>query len=53
MAAIVSLAGALGIDAIAEGVENEDQASHLLELGCPYAQGYLFGAPGARISSAG
>ena len=45
VAAIVSLAGALGIDAIAEGVENEAQASHLLEFGCSFAQGFLFGAP--------
>ena len=51
VAAIVSLARALGIDAIAEGVENEDQAELLRELGCPLAQGYLFGAPGARITS--
>jgi diguanylate cyclase (GGDEF)-like protein/PAS domain S-box-containing protein len=52
VAAIVSLAGALGIDAIAEGVENEAQAARLMEFGCSYAQGYLFGAPGARITSA-
>ena len=45
VAAIVSLAGALGIDAIAEGVENEAQASQLLEFGCSFAQGFLFGAP--------
>jgi EAL domain-containing protein (putative c-di-GMP-specific phosphodiesterase class I) len=52
VAAIVSLAGALGIDVIAEGVESEEQAAQLLELGCAYAQGFLFGAPGARITSA-
>ena len=51
VAAIVSLARALGIDAIAEGVENEAQATLLRELGCPHAQGYLFGAPGPRIIS--
>ena len=49
--AIISLAGALGIDAIAEGVEDEAQAKLLRELGCPLAQGYLFGVPGARITS--
>ena len=42
---------ALGIDAIAEGVEHEAQAALLRELGCPLAQGYLFGAPGPRITS--
>jgi diguanylate cyclase (GGDEF)-like protein/PAS domain S-box-containing protein len=51
VAAIVSLARALGIDAIAEGVEHEAQATLLRELGCPLAQGYLFGAPGTRITS--
>ena len=51
MAAIVSLAGALGIAAIAEGVERQEQATLLRELGCPLAQGYLFGTPGARIAS--
>ncbi|HWK25850.1 MAG TPA: bifunctional diguanylate cyclase/phosphodiesterase [Solirubrobacter sp.] len=51
-AAIVSLARALGIEAIAEGVETEVQAARLRALGCPLAQGYLFGAPGARIISA-
>ncbi len=51
MSAIVSLAHALGIDAIAEGVENEEQAALLRELGCQLAQGYLFGAPGTRITS--
>jgi diguanylate cyclase (GGDEF)-like protein/PAS domain S-box-containing protein len=49
--AIVSLAEALGIDAIAEGVESEAQADVLRGLGCPMAQGYLFGAPGTRITS--
>jgi EAL domain-containing protein (putative c-di-GMP-specific phosphodiesterase class I) len=51
VAAIVSLAEALGIEAIAEGVESEEQAEVLRALGCPMAQGYLFGAPGARITS--
>jgi len=49
---IVSLARALGIDAIAEGVESEEQVTMLRELGCPLAQGFLFGAPGPRITSA-
>ncbi|MEA2481571.1 MAG: hypothetical protein QOJ07_3493, partial [Thermoleophilaceae bacterium] len=51
VSAIVSLARALGIDAIAEGVEHEAQAALLRDLGCPLAQGYLFGAPGTRITS--
>ena len=51
VSAIVQLAHALGIDAIAEGVEHEEQAALLRELGCELAQGYLFGAPGTRITS--
>ena len=51
VAAIISLASALDIAAIAEGVESEEQATQLEALGCQYAQGYLFGAPGPRITS--
>jgi diguanylate cyclase (GGDEF)-like protein/PAS domain S-box-containing protein len=53
VAAIVSLAAALGLDAVAEGVEEESQAALLRELGCPLAQGFLFGAPGPRIEPGG
>jgi diguanylate cyclase (GGDEF)-like protein len=49
--AIISLSAALGIAAVAEGVETEHQAARLHALGCPFAQGYLFGAPGPRITS--
>jgi diguanylate cyclase (GGDEF)-like protein len=42
VAAIVAMASALGLVAIAEGVETRDQAARLLELGCTEAQGYLF-----------
>jgi diguanylate cyclase (GGDEF)-like protein/PAS domain S-box-containing protein len=45
VAAILPMAAALGLDVIAEGVENEDQVSHLLELGCRRAQGFLFARP--------
>ncbi len=43
---IVSLADALGLDVVAEGVEEPEQAAALLRLGCHRAQGYLFGRPG-------
>jgi predicted signal transduction protein with EAL and GGDEF domain len=42
--AIVKLAGSLGMDLIAEGVECVEHATHLIELGCPHAQGYFFSA---------
>ena len=46
--AVVALAGELGLVAIAEGVETEDQYDRLLALDPPYAQGYLFGGPVAE-----
>jgi diguanylate cyclase (GGDEF)-like protein len=42
---IVALAHALGIEAVAVGVETEAQRARLAELGCDYAQGFLIGAP--------
>jgi len=45
VAAVRALGGALGLDVVAEGVETELQAAKLLELDCPYAQGYLFSRP--------
>jgi len=42
---IVTLAGNLGMEVIAEGVETEDQLNQLRELKCEYAQGYLFSEP--------
>jgi len=46
---IVRLARELGIETIAEGVEAEDEARVLLELGCQHLQGYLFGRPGPEL----
>lgn len=42
---IVSLAGLLELNTVAEGVEGADQRAHLLALGCVRAQGYLFARP--------
>lgn len=42
---IVSLAGLLELNTVAEGVEGDDQRAHLLALGCMRAQGYLFARP--------
>jgi diguanylate cyclase (GGDEF)-like protein len=42
---IISLGRNLGLTVIAEGVEDEKQAKILTDLGCPQAQGYLFGRP--------
>ncbi|QJT08958.1 EAL domain-containing protein [Oceanidesulfovibrio marinus] len=43
--AIVSLAHTLGLDVVAEGVENEQQEQTLRDLGCEYAQGFLYARP--------
>ena len=42
VAAILSLAHALGLHVIAEGVETQLQANQLIALGCPAAQGFLW-----------
>jgi diguanylate cyclase (GGDEF)-like protein/PAS domain S-box-containing protein len=42
---LVSLAHALGLVAIAEGIESEVQLASLEEVECDLAQGYLFGRP--------
>ncbi len=43
--AIVVMAHKLGFKVIAEGVETEGQRQILLQIGCDYAQGYLFSPP--------
>ncbi|MBZ0112913.1 MAG: EAL domain-containing protein [Thermoanaerobaculia bacterium] len=42
---IVDLSRSLGLATVAEGIETEDQRRELLEMGCDYGQGYLFGRP--------
>ncbi|HET9077719.1 MAG TPA: EAL domain-containing protein, partial [Acidimicrobiales bacterium] len=43
--AVVDLAGALGITAVAEGVETKEQLQGLKKLGCQVGQGFLFSPP--------
>ncbi|HEY1136545.1 MAG TPA: EAL domain-containing protein, partial [Xanthomonadaceae bacterium] len=43
--AILAMALTLGIDTIAEGIETEAQRDILLEQGCQFGQGFLFGRP--------
>ncbi len=45
MSGTVSLAHALGVIAVAEGVETADQQEILRKLGCNLAQGYHFAKP--------
>ena len=42
---ILTLAQALNLDVVAEGVETEGQLQFLLQNGCTAFQGYLFGKP--------
>jgi len=42
IAAIVSLAAALGMETTAEGVETLDELDLVRELGCSHVQGYIF-----------
>jgi diguanylate cyclase (GGDEF)-like protein/PAS domain S-box-containing protein len=43
--ATISMARALGLLTLAEGVETQSQFENLMELGCDQFQGYLFGRP--------
>jgi diguanylate cyclase (GGDEF)-like protein/PAS domain S-box-containing protein len=43
---ILAMARALGMDVVAEGVEDGAQAEALKKLGCEFAQGYFYGKPG-------
>jgi EAL domain-containing protein (putative c-di-GMP-specific phosphodiesterase class I) len=43
--AVIQLAGALGLDAVAEGIENEAQAQRLRELGYTLGQGFHLARP--------
>jgi EAL domain-containing protein (putative c-di-GMP-specific phosphodiesterase class I) len=42
---ILTLARTLGLQVVAEGVENKAQFDFLLQHGCSAFQGYLFGKP--------
>jgi c-di-GMP-specific phosphodiesterase len=43
--AVISIGKSLGMTVVSEGVETEKQAQLLRKLGCPVAQGFLFGRP--------
>jgi diguanylate cyclase (GGDEF)-like protein len=43
--AIISMAGSLGLQVVAEGIEQASQLALLRELGCGHGQGYFFSRP--------
>jgi EAL domain-containing protein (putative c-di-GMP-specific phosphodiesterase class I) len=43
--AILTMAQALGLKVIAEGIENEDQRALIAREGCDYYQGFLRAQP--------
>ena len=45
VAAVLSLADALGLFVVAEGVESPEQAATLERLGCGFGQGFLYSPP--------
>lgn len=45
VAGVIGMAHAMGLDVVAEGVEDTPTLASLVALGCTHAQGYLFGKP--------
>jgi predicted signal transduction protein with EAL and GGDEF domain len=45
VASTISLAHSVGVQAVAEGVETVDQLTLLRQMGCDFAQGFLFSVP--------
>jgi EAL domain-containing protein (putative c-di-GMP-specific phosphodiesterase class I) len=43
--AVIVLAGSLGMDIVAEGIETREQAEELRSMGADYGQGWFFGRP--------
>jgi diguanylate cyclase (GGDEF)-like protein/PAS domain S-box-containing protein len=48
---ILTLGDSLGMEIVAEGVETQEQAHRLMELGCRFGQGYLFSVPVSAVDA--
>jgi len=53
VALMINLGSRIGLSVIAEGIETEEDAAVLSELGCPLVQGYLFSRPVPAADAAG
>jgi diguanylate cyclase (GGDEF)-like protein len=51
--AILAMCEGLGMDVVAEGIEEEAQADRLIQFGCAGGQGYLFGRPADAAATLG
>ncbi len=51
--AILAMCDGLGLDVVAEGIEEEAQADMLVQIGCQRGQGYFFGKPADADSTLG
>ena len=49
---IEAMSNALGLVTVAEGVESTDQRQEVRNIGCRYAQGWLYGLPQPRFAPA-
>jgi diguanylate cyclase (GGDEF)-like protein/PAS domain S-box-containing protein len=49
--AMITLSHDLGMEVVAEGAETESDTVELYQLGCEYAQGYVFGHPLSAIEA--
>lgn len=45
VSSIISMSHNFGLDVVAEGIETTRQLEHLIEMGCEFGQGFLFGRP--------
>ena len=48
---LASMAHALGMSVVAEGVETEEEAEAVAALGCAHAQGYLYARPAIGLAA--
>ena len=53
LTSIIGMAHTLNLQVVAEGIEDEYQLEALVEMGCPFGQGYLLGRPLSAEAASG